>query len=88
MMVFPRGSEYHGLRPRRSFPAAGRHRCAMTPGGAKHMSLLHWLFSLPTCEDADVHGYLRMYLGRTPGLDTFAHEFAAKKYEWRAAARR
>jgi hypothetical protein len=52
------------------------------------MSLLHWLWSLPTCEDADVVGYLRMYLGSLPGLSVFAHSFAARKYEWRDAKRR
>lgn len=60
----------------------------MTPGGAKHMSLLHWLFSLPTCDDRDLYGYLGMYLGRCPGLGEFAHEFAGRKYEWRHAKRR
>ena len=52
------------------------------------MSLLHWLFSLPTCEDRDIMGYLGMYLGRCPGLSDFAHDFAAKKYDWRHAKRR
>ena len=60
----------------------------MVHGGSKHMSLLHWLWTLPTCEDADIQGYLGMYLGRIPNLGIFAHEFASRKYDWRVAKRR